>query len=103
MLSLLNMAVKWNKTALANLAAIAEYIEQDSPIRAQSFVLELREKVNALVQFPAMGHPGRVLGTRELVVHENYIVPYRLRGDVVQVLRVHHVAKRWPRTLKRDK
>lgn len=93
--SLQNMIVKWTKTALANLEAIAGYIEKDSPLRARTFIVEIRQKTNALLEFPAMGRPGRILGTRELVVHENYIIPYRVRGGVIQILRVHHVAMRF--------
>lgn len=91
------MAVKWTRTALANLVAIVEYIEQDNPERAKSFALEIQEKTNSLAEFPGMGRPGRVVGTRELVMHHNYIIPYRIRGDVVEILRVQHVARRWPR------
>jgi toxin ParE1/3/4 len=91
------MAVKWTKTALANLAAVVEYIERDNAGRAKSFAQEIRAKTNSLEEFPGMGRPGRVIGTRELIVHENYIVPYRVRGGVVEVLRVHQVAKRWPK------
>lgn len=60
------MAVKWTKTALANVAAIVEYIEKDSPERARSFALEIQAKTNSLGEFPGMGRPGRVIGTREL-------------------------------------
>ena len=91
------MAVKWTKTALAKLSAIAEYIERDNPDRARTFVFDILAKTNNLIQFPGMGRPGRVLGTRELVIHSNYIIPYRVRGDVVEVLRVQHVARHWPR------
>lgn len=94
-----NMVVKWTKIALANLAAIVQYIERDNPERAHSFAQEIRTKTNALVEFPGMGRPGRVMGTRELVVHENYILPYRVRGGVVVIVRVHHVAQRWPNRL----
>jgi toxin ParE1/3/4 len=90
------MTVKWTKAALAGLGQIADYIGQDNPKRATSFIQELREKTTALAHFPGMGRPGRVIRTRELVVHKNYIVAYRVRGDDVEVLRVHHVAKRWP-------
>lgn len=90
------MAVKWTKTALANLVAIVEYIEQDNPERARSFAQEIRKKTLSLEEFPALGRPGRILGTRELVVHENYIVPYRVRANNVEILRVRHVATRWP-------
>jgi toxin ParE1/3/4 len=93
------MAIRWTATALANLAAIVERIERDNPQRAKSFALEIRKKTEQLIEFPCMGRPGRVRGTRELVIHPNYIIPYRLCGAVVEILRVQHVARRWPRRL----
>ncbi|MBC7857632.1 MAG: type II toxin-antitoxin system RelE/ParE family toxin [Burkholderiaceae bacterium] len=93
------MVVKWTRTALANLVAIVEYIEKDNVERAKSFALEIQAKTNRLAEFPGMGRPGRVIGTRELVIHPNYLIPYRMRGDVVEILRVQHAARRWPRQL----
>lgn len=90
------MKIKWTKTALGNLGLVADYIAQDSPQRAKTFIQEIREKTATLVEFPTIGRPGRVIGTRELVVHKNYIVAYRVRGEDVEIIRVHHVAKRWP-------
>ena len=43
---------------------------------------------------PGMGRAGRVPGTRELVLHENYIAIYRVRGDDVEILRLHHAARK---------
>lgn len=91
------MTVSWTKKALANLAAIVEYIERDNADRAKSFAQEIRAKTNSLEEFPGMGRAGKVMGTRELVVHENYVIPYSVRGGVVVILRVHHVARRWPK------
>jgi toxin ParE1/3/4 len=91
------MDVKWTKKALNSLAEIAKYIEKDNPLRAGTFVKEIREKTNTLGEFPGIGRPGRVPGTRELVVHKNYIVPYRVRGENVEIIRVHHAGKRWPK------
>lgn len=91
------MEVKWTKTALANLIAIVKYIENNNAERAKSFALEIQAKTNDLAEFPSMGRPGRVIGTRELVIYTNYIIPYRVRGDVVEVLRIQHVTRRWPR------
>jgi len=88
--------VRWTRKALENLDAIAAYIALDNPARARSFVGEIKEKTTLLAQFPAIGRPGRVPGTRELVVHENYVVPYRVKDGTVQILRVHHVARLWP-------
>lgn len=90
------MDIRWTRTALANLDAIADYIARDNPGRAKSFVGEMKAKTERLAEFPAMGRPGRVPGTRELVVHENYVVPYRVKHGLVQILRVQHVARLWP-------
>jgi toxin ParE1/3/4 len=89
--------LRWTRKALENLAQIAAYIGQDNPARARSFVGEIKEKTELLVTFPALGRPGRVPGTRELVVHENYVVPYRVKADMVQIIRVQHVTRLWPK------
>jgi addiction module RelE/StbE family toxin len=91
------MVVKWTRTALSNLAAIVAYIEENNAVHARAFAREIQVKTNSLVRFPGIGRPGRVIGTREMVIHRNYIIPYRVRGDVVEILRVLHVARRWPR------
>jgi toxin ParE1/3/4 len=66
-------------------------------VRAGSFVGEIKDKTALLLTSPALGRPGRVPGTRELVVHENYLVPYRVKEDTVQIIRVQHVARLWPK------
>lgn len=46
-----------------------------------------------------MGRPGRVPGTRELVIpRTTFIVPYRLVGNTIQILRIFHGTRRWPET-----
>jgi toxin ParE1/3/4 len=87
------MALKWTKTALRTVDEIAAYIAQDSPARATSFALELKQGAARLESFPGMGRAGRMLGTRELVLHKNYIAVYRVRGDDVEILRIHHAAR----------
>ena len=53
--------------------------------------------VALLAEQPGMGRPGRVPGTRELIVpRTRYIVPYRVRGETVEVLRVFHTSRRLP-------
>ena len=87
------MLIKWTKTALASLDEIASFIAKDNPARATSFVLELQAAVTNLQAHPGMGRAGRVPGTRELVLHKNYIAIYRVRGDDVEILRLHHSAR----------
>ena len=57
----------------------------------------------AIVQFaenlplmPYLLRPGRVSGTRELVVHPNYIVVYPVGDDAIDILRVLHSRQRYP-------
>jgi toxin ParE1/3/4 len=89
--------VRWLRTALANLDAEAEYIAEDNPAAAGRVVKKIFAAVELLRENPAMGRPGRVAETRELVVGETpYIIPYRIRGDVVEILRVFHAARKWP-------
>ena len=87
------MLIKWTKTALASVDEIASFIAKDNPTRATSFVLELQAAVTNLQAHPGMGRAGRVPGTRELVLHKNYIAIYRVRGDDVEILRLHHSAR----------
>ena len=88
------MAVKWLKVALENMATIADYIAQDKPDRATSFVREIREKTLVLANFPSVGRAGRVAGTRELIAHKNFLVIYRIKGKNVEIVRVRHVAQK---------
>ena len=87
------MALKWTKTALRSVDDIAGFIAKDNPSRATSFVQEQKDGVTKLQAHPGMGRAGRVPGTRELVLHKNYIAIYRVRDDDVEILRLHHVAR----------
>jgi toxin ParE1/3/4 len=89
--------VRWLRTALANLDAEAECIAEDNPAAPGRVVQRISRAVDLLRENPAMGRAGRVAGTRELVVAETpYIIPYRVRGDAVEILRVFHAARKWP-------
>ena len=92
------MRVRWTRRAERDLDEIAKYIGQDSPAAAVRVVLELIDQVeSALPANPAIGRPGRVLGTRDLVIGGlPYIVPYRVRETDVEILRVLHTSRRWP-------
>jgi toxin ParE1/3/4 len=89
--------VRWLRAALANLEAEADYIARDNPAAAARTVTRISDAVDKLATMPAMGRPGRVPGTRELVVPGTpYIIPYRVRRGAVEILRVFHGARRWP-------
>jgi toxin ParE1/3/4 len=92
------MTPVWSPEAIDDLAALRAYIEQDNPSAARRVALHIVRNVEILLPAsPMMGRPGRVPGTRELVIPRTpFIVPYRLQGDAIHILRVFHGARRWP-------
>ena len=94
------MQVKWLRNAAKNLNDATEYIAYDNPKVAREFFIHTIESVNKLAQYPDLGRAGRVLGTRELViVGYPYIVPYRIKDGNVEILRVFHTSRMWPKKL----
>jgi len=91
------MPVKWLRIALGDLDEIATFVSRDNQAAAVRPVGEILEKAELLSEHPEMGRPGRVAGTRELYVEgSHYIIPYRVKGGVVEILRVLHTSRRWP-------
>jgi len=91
------MQVRWLNRALQNLEAEAAYIAQENPKAAKELVQHILHSVQQLAQHPQIGRAGRVFGTRELVItHYPYIVPYRIKNETVEVLRVFHTSRQWP-------
>lgn len=93
------MQIKWLTSALKNLDQEAEYIAKDNPAAAQLIVRHIIDTINLLPDNPALGHPGRIHGTRELIIPKTrYIVPYRInvRMGQVEILRVFHSSRRLP-------
>jgi toxin ParE1/3/4 len=92
------MRVRWLRTDLHNLDEDAGFIAEDDPAAARLVVERILAAVAMLTAHPELGRPGRVPHTRELVILKTRnIVPYRVRGDTVEVLRVFHTSRRPPR------
>ena len=91
------MRVRWLRKALRNLDDEATYIAADDTAAATVVVTRVLDAVSMLGEQPGLGRPGRVAGTRELIVAKTrYIVPYRVRGNTVEILRVFHTSRRLP-------
>lgn len=93
--------IEWRPKAYQELSAIVAYIGRDNPVRARSFGEELRDRIMPLAQHPELGRsgrPGLPVYVRELVMHRNYIIFYRVLAEtgVVEILRVKHVAQQVP-------
>lgn len=82
--------------AVNDLIKIGLAIAEDSPLSAAKMVDLIESKVTPLARHPDIGRVGRKRGTRELVVHESYLVIYRVVVAKVEILRVKHTAQLWP-------
>lgn len=88
--------VLWRASARAQFRELLDYISDRNPAAADRLEASFAERIEQLGGWPAIGRPGRVAGTRELVLHPNYIAIYRVETDRVIVLRVLHARQRYP-------
>ena len=94
------MNVVWSRRAIRNLVALREYIAKDSEQNAALMAGRILKAVHLLQTRPEMGRPGRVVGTRELVVPDTpYILPYRVRRGRLELIAVFHGRQKWPAKL----
>lgn len=90
------MKLSWKRCALRDRDAIINYVARDKPLAAVAWDERLELAASRLIDHPRMGRAGRVPGTRELVIHPNYILIYREAAARVEILRVLHAARKWP-------
>jgi len=90
--------VEWTRAASLDLESVERHLSRDNPDVAIDTVFEIIRRVEVLAEHPGLGRPGRVEGTRELVLGRlPYLVPYIDKGDTIVILRVLHGAMKWPR------
>ena len=89
--------IRWLRLALADLDELMVYIAKDNKEAATKVAGKIWETTRMLSNHPAMGKPGRLPGTRGMVVTGiSYIVPYHVVADEAQILRILHGARKWP-------
>jgi len=87
----------WLAAARRHRASQIAYIAERNPQAALDMADAIRVATGRLADQPRMGRPGRISGTRELVVPRTpYIVIYQIEADIVRILHVLHSAQRWP-------
>jgi toxin ParE1/3/4 len=94
------MPIVWLSLAVQDVLQIRTYIAEDDPQSASRVALRIDKTVGNLAQMPNIGRPGRIFGTRELVVRGTpYLVVYRLQNARVEILRVLHGRQSFPESL----
>jgi toxin ParE1/3/4 len=92
------MRIRWTKPAERDFANICDYTEEhNGPALARQTALRMHQGIGSLAEFPRLGRPGRKPGTRELVFSAlPFLAIYRVREEVVEIIRILHGAQRWP-------
>ncbi|MBI2067187.1 MAG: type II toxin-antitoxin system RelE/ParE family toxin [Deltaproteobacteria bacterium] len=94
------MKIIWTKLAVQDLQQVRDYIETDRVDAADTVIEKIAKAVENLDSYQNLGRPGRVKGTRELVVVGTpFLVPYRIKKGRIEILAVIHGARRWPESL----
>ena len=94
------VTVVWSPRAISHLSERRGYVARENPDAAARTAATLVAAVDQLAELPNLGRPGRVSGTRELVVPgTRYVIPYRVRGERLEVIAVFHGRQRWPKRL----
>ncbi|WP_256677974.1 type II toxin-antitoxin system RelE/ParE family toxin [Pseudomonas sp. SJZ079] len=82
---------------MRNLDEEIDFIAVEDPHAAQRTASRILAAVALLKLQPGLGRPGRVPGTRELVVLDSrYLIPYRVNHQAVEILRVFHTSRSLP-------
>lgn len=91
------MRLRWTTPALRDLEAIGDFIARDNPAAAARIVNLILDQAEGLKHHPFIGRLGRVPETREWVLGEApFLLPYRVRDEVIEILAVLHSSRRWP-------
>jgi toxin ParE1/3/4 len=91
------LKIQWTIGASQNLKQIESYIAKDNAKAAIDTVLKIIKSVEMLADNPLMGRTGRIFETRELIIKGiPFIVPYQVKQNHIEILRVFHSSRRWP-------
>jgi plasmid stabilization system protein ParE len=89
--------VRWAATAEADLDRVVLHIASDSVGAALAMQERLLEATAGLADLGRRGRPGRVAGTRELLVAGTpYVAVYTIDPETIWILHVVHGARDWP-------
>ena len=90
------MRLIWRESAREEARAVFRYIAERDVEAASRLIAALEACAERLPEHPYMYRPGRISGTREAVVHPNYILIYRVTAEAVEIVNVVHARQRYP-------
>ncbi|WP_439476635.1 type II toxin-antitoxin system RelE/ParE family toxin [Brevundimonas sp.] len=88
--------VAWAEDARSDLRSILAYIAERNPDASEAMSDHFESAAERLARFPTAWRPGRRPGAREMVVHPNYILVYRVEETLVRIVNVLHTSQQYP-------
>ena len=91
------LPVVWLAFAAKDITEIISYIARENPIAARKLKNRLQDAVIPLAEHPYL-YPAsdRISGIREIVVHPNYLVLYRVGVERIEIIAVVHARQQYP-------
>ena len=86
----------WLESAVESLEDITGYIAERDEAAARRLQAVAEDCAERLPQLPYMYRAGRVPGTREAVIHPNYLLIYRVTSEAIEVISVMHARREYP-------
>jgi addiction module RelE/StbE family toxin len=90
------LIVIWTREAEQDRTDIWDFIATDSAIAAAKMDELFSTAAERLTDYPQLGKPGEISGTRELIPHENYRLVYEVDRHAIWVLALIHTSRCWP-------
>jgi toxin ParE1/3/4 len=91
------MRIKWLKRAIESLDGAMAHIAREDEETAKDISDYIHARIESLQTQPHLGRPGRIFGTRELVIDKYpFIIPYRVKDEEIQILRIFHTSRKPP-------
>ena len=89
------MQIVWSQDAKHDLWQVLDFISDKNPVAAFNLFTDIEIAITHLAQNPYLYKLGRVTGSREIIVHPNYIVVYRVLENI-EILSVVHARQQYP-------
>ena len=94
------MKIIWPRRAIGHLTSLRRYVAEEAEGSAAPVARRILDAVALPATQPEIGRPGRIVGTRELVVPQTlYVIPYRIRRERLELPAVFDGRQRWPTRL----
>lgn len=89
------MRVDWRPEARTQLWQTLNYIADRNAVAASQLNAAIEAATSVLPLHPYLYRFGKVAGTREIVVHPNYVVVYRVT-ERIEILNLLHARQAYP-------